>query len=110
MTRIHLRYARPHMHLAEPLVGPDGVVVAGAGTTLGESVVRSLLRAGVETVVVQESADVADWEQAKTLEEALADLDARFAAESRDAILDTLKTAIAHHLAARARRRAEGGA
>jgi hypothetical protein len=98
MTRIQLRFARPYMHLAEPLVGPEGTVVAGAGTTLGEPVVRALLRLGIETVAVQESTDVAEWERARTLDEALAALEARFAGERADPILDTLKTALARHL------------
>ena len=93
------------MHLAEPLLGPDGTLVAGVGTTLGETVVRSLRRLGIESVVVREADEVADWEEAKDLDAALAALEARFAGEPADAILSTLKAALARHLRTRAARR-----
>jgi hypothetical protein len=104
-VRIQLRFARPHMHLAEAVVGPDGRVIAGVGTTLGESVVRALLRQGIESAVVEEADEVAEWEEAKDLDAALAALDARFAGEPADAILTTLKASLARHLRTRAARR-----
>jgi hypothetical protein len=107
-ARIQLRFAKPHMHLAEPLLGPDGTTVAGAGTTLGQAVVRSLARLGIDSVVVHESADVAEWEEAKDLDRALADLEARFADEPADPILQALKLALERRLRARAARREEG--
>ena len=106
MIRIRLHYARPHMHLAEAVEGADGAPIAGAGTTLTPELVRSLHRLGVESVMVREVEGVADWEEEKDLPRALRDLDARFALESRDPILDELRRALERHLA----RRAGGGA
>src|SRR5207249_929224 len=99
MARIRLGHARPHMHLARAVLGADGCVVAGAGTTLVPGVVRSLARLGVQSVEVEE---VAEWEEDKDLARALADLEARFAAEPADPILDALKAALVRHLRTRA--------
>ena len=90
------------MHLARAVLGADGCVVAGVGTTLGPAVVRSLTRLGVQSVEVVEAEDVADWEEDKDLARALADLEARFAGEPADPILDALKAALVRHLRARA--------
>ena len=89
------------MHLARAVLGADGCVVAGAGTTLGPGVVRSLARLGVQSVEVVEDAEVADWEEDKDLARALADLEARFAGEPADPILEALEAALARHLRAR---------
>ena len=89
------------MHLARAVLGADGRVAAGAGTTLGPGVVRALVRLGVRSVEVVESDDVAEWEEDKDLARALADLEARFAGEPVDPILDALKAALVRHLSAR---------
>jgi protein-L-isoaspartate O-methyltransferase len=103
MVRIRVEYARPHMHLAEAVEGADGAPVAGAGTTLTADVVRTLRRLGIATVVVREADAVADWEEEKDLERALHDLEARFASEPPDRLLDALKEALRRRLVARAR-------
>jgi hypothetical protein len=105
MIRIRLQYARPHMHLAEAVVGPDGAPVAGAGTRLTSDVLDLLRRLGVSGVVVREAHDVADWEEDKELSRALEDLEARFAAQPSNALLDALKAALRRHLAAQAAKR-----
>ena len=102
MLRVRLGHAKPHMHLARAVLGADGCVVAGAGTTLVPGVVRSLARLGVQSVEVEEAEDVAEWEEDKDPARALADLEARFAGEPADPILDTLKAALVRHLRARA--------
>ena len=89
------------MHLARAVLGADGCVVAGAGTTLDASVVHSLARLGVQSVEVVEADDIAEWEEDKDLARALADLEARFAAEPPDPILEELKAALVRHLRAR---------
>jgi hypothetical protein len=102
MIRIRLQYARPHMHLAEAVEGEDGAPVVGAGTTLTPEVVSALRRLGITSVVVQEAGGVADWEEEKELARALRDLDARFAAEPPDPLLDALRDALRRHLVVRA--------
>ena len=97
MVRIRLGHAKPHMHLAQAVLGADGCVVAGAGTTLGAGVVRSLARLGVRGVEVVEEADVAPWEEDKDPARTLADLDARFSGEPPDPILDAVKQALERH-------------
>ena len=89
------------MHLARAVLGADGCVVAGAGTTLVPGVVHSLVRLGVQSVEVVEADDIAEWEEDKDLARALADLEARFAGEPADPILDALKAALVRHLSAR---------
>lgn len=102
MIRIGLHYARPHMHLAEAVEGADGAPIAGVGTTLTPELVRSLRRLGVESVVVRETEGVAEWEEEKDLEHGLRDLDARFASEAADPILDEIRRALQRHLGRRA--------
>jgi len=101
MVRIRLGHARPNMHLARAVLGADGCVVAGAGTTLDAAVVRSLGRLGVRSVEVVETDDVAEWEEDKDLARELADLEARFAGEPADPILEALRAALVRHLTAR---------
>jgi hypothetical protein len=93
------------MRLARPLAGPDGAVVAGVGTSLTPSIIRMLLATDVESVWVMADAPVADWEEDKDLDRALADLEARFAYEAGDPVRDALETALREHLHARALRR-----
>jgi hypothetical protein len=104
MTRVHLRSARPAFHLARAVTAADGQVVAGTGTALTPSVVRSLAAAGVESVWIGEDGLVAEWEEDPDLERALAALDARFAGAPADAILGALKSCLRDRLVARAER------
>lgn len=106
MTRIHLRFARPGMHLAQPLSAPDGTVMAGIGTKLTASLLRAFRDQDVERLWVQEDG-VAPWEIDAGLEQALADLDARFAHEHGDPVLDAVHTCLRNRLIARERRLAE---
>jgi hypothetical protein len=108
MTRVHLRSARPAFHLARAVTAADGQVVAGIGTALTPSVVRSLAAAGVDSLWIEEDALVAEWEEDPDLERALAALDARFAGAPADAILGALKTCLHDRLVARAQRDEEG--
>ena len=88
------------MHLGRAVLGVDGCVLAGAGTTLGPAVIRSLARLGVRSVEVVEDGEVAAWEEDKDPTRALADLEARFAGEPADPILELLKQALARYLRA----------
>lgn len=106
MTRVHLRFARPGMHLAQPLTASDGTVLAGIGTRLTASLLRAFRDQDVERLWVHEDA-VASWEVDVDLEQALADLDARFATETIDPVLDALHACLRHRLIAREERLAE---
>ncbi len=101
---MHLRSARPAFHLARAVTAADGQVVAGAGTALTPSVVRSLAAVGVDSVWVGEDALVAEWEEDPDLQHALDALDARFAGAPADAILGALKACLRGRLVARAER------
>lgn len=101
---MHLRSARPSWHLARAVTTADGQLVAGVGTGLGPSVVRSLLVAGVDSVWVEEANQVAEWEEDPALDRALAALDARFAGGAGDPVLAALQECLRHRLVARAHR------
>ncbi len=103
-VRVPLAFVTPAMRLARPILDADGGTVAGAGTQLSERVVRLLRRMAVQTVVV-EAEGLAEWQTVPPLDEALAALDARFAAAPRSEALTVLRDAIARRLA---RRAAEG--
>jgi hypothetical protein len=106
MVRVQLRCVKPRMRLARPLTGPDGAVAAGVGTTLTPSLIRMLLAMGVESVWIAAGTPVAEWEEDKDLDRALADLEARFAREGTDPIRDALEAALREHIRARAVRSA----
>ena len=96
------------MRLARPLVDRDGLLVAGAGTQLGPSVLRTLRRLAVRSVLVMEEAgDVPSWGKVRPLDEELAALEARLAPARRQGALAELHAAIVRHLGARAARLAE---
>lgn len=108
MTRIHLRFARPGMHLARALSASDDTVLAGVGTRLTPSLLRALREQGVERVWVREET-VAPWEADVELEQALADLDARFAHETRDPVLAAVHACLRNRMIAREQRLRSSG-
>lgn len=110
MTRVHLRFVRPGMTLARAVTAPDGSVVAGVGTRLGPAVVRLLATLGIDSVRVESPGPVAAWEEDPELPEALARLDARFAAEPPDAVLALVRDCLRERLTAHDGRRQEGAA
>lgn len=108
MTRIHLRFARPGMHLARALTASDGTVMAGVGTRLTPSLLRGLREQGVERIWVREDA-VAPWEVDVDLEQALADLDARFADTEGDPVLAAVHACLRNRMIAREQRLRSAG-
>jgi hypothetical protein len=90
------------MRLARPVLDAGGGTVAGAGTQLGERVVRLLRRLAVQTVVVADAEGLEAWQTVLPLEDELARLEARFATAPRSAALAVLRDAIARRLARRA--------
>lgn len=101
-VRVPLQFAKATMRLARPITDTQGRLVAGTGTRLEERVVRLLRRLAVQTVLVTDAEDLADWETLKPLEEALRDLDARCHREARSEALEQLRDAVARHLTRRA--------
>lgn len=97
-VRIHVRFARPGLTLAAAAVAEDGALVAGAGTELRPSVVRSLLEAGIDSVRIREADAVAPWEREPELDEAMAALAARFAHAGADPVLAALRAALARRM------------
>ena len=60
-VRVPLPLVTAGMRLARPLVDPDGLPVAGAGTQLGPSVLRVLRRMAVQSVLVEEADGIPSW-------------------------------------------------
>lgn len=58
MVRVLLGFVKPHMHLARPVYGPGGTLVADEGAALTSGVVRGLGRLGVRSVCVKEAEGV----------------------------------------------------
>ncbi len=83
-TRVELRFARPPMRLARPIVDGEGRLIAGTGTVLDDRVVRVLRTMAVQTVLVAGD-QIDSWERVKSLAEELQDLDRRFASRPADA-------------------------
>lgn len=101
-TRIPLQYARPSLRLARPVLDAEGRLVAGVGTTLSDRMVRILRRMALQSVVVADCPEIAEWERVRPLAEEIGDLDARFAAEPPGAPMQQLREAIARYLDRRA--------
>ena len=106
-VRIHLQFVKPSMRLARPIFDPDGKLVAGAGTHLGDNVLRVLRTMAVQSVLVVDPEDVKSWETIRPLEEELRELDERFGPTAAGDPLAQLRDAIARHFEKRAARLAE---
>jgi hypothetical protein len=108
-VRVQLQFVKPTMRLAAPVCDAQGMPVAGAGTLLGQSVVRALRRLAVQSVLVEEADGVARWETSRALAEEVGEVEHRFARVERSEALDALREAIRRHLTARAARLAAAG-
>jgi hypothetical protein len=109
-VRVHLQFVKPSMRLARPICDADGRPVAGAGTQLGDSVVRVLRRMAVQTVLVMDTDEVESWARTKPLSEELAELEERLGRAGASGPLAEVRAAIARHLTARAARVGADGA
>jgi len=92
------------MRLARPLFDRDGLLIAGSGTKLGESLLRVLRKLAVQSVPVVDTDDLASWETIRPLEQELDDLRRRFRSEAASDALVLLREAAVRHLERRARR------
>jgi hypothetical protein len=70
------------MRLAGPLFDREGLLIAGSGTALGESLLRVLRKLAVQSVPVADAAELASWETIHPLAEEVRELEARFAREA----------------------------
>jgi hexokinase len=103
-VRVPLQFVKPSMRLARPINDAEGRLVAGAGTQLGERVVKVLRAMAVQSVLVTEAGDLPSWETVKPLAEELRELDARFGGVPAPGPLRDLHAAIARLLGRRAAR------
>lgn len=101
-VRVHLRFVKPTMRLARPIVDAEGKLIAGQGTLLGDRVVRVLRNMAVQSVLVLDTDEVRSWETIRPLEEELRALDERIGPEVTNEPLRELRAAIERHLTRRA--------
>lgn len=101
-VRVPLQFAKPTMHLAVPVCDAQGRVVAGSGTALTATVLRSLRKMAFQTVLVADAPDLPPWEQTKPLNEELLALERRLDREPPSEPLAMLRAAITRHLCKRA--------
>lgn len=106
-VRVPLEYANETMRLARPVCDADGRVMAGSGSVLTPSVLRILRRLAIQTVVVEDSASIAGWEEIRTLGEEVARLHERLGPVA-DGRRNELRAALERRLARRERRLADG--
>ena len=92
------------MRLARPLFDRDGLLIAGSGTKLSESLLRVLRKLAVQSVPVVDTDDLASWETIRPLEQELDDLRQRFRREAASDALVLLREAAVRHLERRASR------
>jgi hypothetical protein len=103
-VRVPLQFAKPSMRLASAVCDAEGRLVAGVGTALGANVVRTLRRMAIQTVVVDDGADVAVWEQAVPVASSVHDLERRMRHEPSSEPLALLRAAVTRLLERRAAR------
>jgi len=103
-VRVPLQFVKPPMRLARPVLDGEGRLVAGAGTVLGESVVRTLRNLALQSVLVEGGTDLPSWETVEPLEVELRDLADRFGAEPDAGPRAELRAAIGRYLERRAAR------
>lgn len=95
------------MRLARPIFDSDGKLIAGSGTQLGERMVQLLRRLALQSVVIEDTDDLNEWETVAPVEADLAGLEERFRREQPQAPLRAIHEAISRHLQRRARALAE---
>ena len=101
-VRVPLQFAKPTMRLVRPICDPDGRLLAGSGTALSASVVRALRKMAIQTVLVDDTPDVASWEKTRPLNEDLLDLERRLDQEPSGEPLAAIHGAVTRRLCKRA--------
>ncbi len=100
-ARVPLEFANQTMRLARPISDAEGRLVAGAGTTLSQPVLRALRKLAIQTVVV-ENDTLALWECAQDLDDQLQQLERKLDREPTNEAMVALRSAITRHLCKRA--------
>lgn len=95
MPRIPLRAVKPGHRLARPITNATGVVLVQAGAELTPTLLARLESMGVDGVFVPSADGASDR---KPLEEALAEIDARFAGHDEDAWMMALREIVVAQL------------
>jgi len=101
-VRVLLEFAKPTMRLARPIFDGDGKLIAGRGTLLSERMVQLLRRLALQTVVVDDTDDLNQWETVAPVGADLTGLEQRFRRESPAPPLQAIYEAISRHLVKRA--------
>jgi UDP-N-acetylmuramyl pentapeptide synthase len=81
------------MKLARPVVAKNGMVILGEGTELNDAWIERIRDMGIDTVFI----DGPDM-QALSREDALADLDKRFASVSDKPYMNVIKKCVREHI------------
>jgi hypothetical protein len=94
MPKIPTSEARPGQKLTRPAVTRTGLVMVQPGTELTSAIIDRLQNLGIDTVFVEGEAG----SDARSLEVALQELDARFVGHEDDAWMMELKAIVARRL------------
>lgn len=93
MQRLSLDLLKPGMVLAKAVLNEKGMALCGEGAELSAAMIERLKRMCVSSVVVK-GQPVDLGESAKTKEELVADMQARFTPVDGDPLMEVIKTAI----------------
>lgn len=86
MKRVLIDRLKPGMKLAKPVVNDAGMILIGDGTLLSDTHINRLQNMSISSVFIEGTAG-----PAKTREELLAELDARFRKTENEPYMATLK-------------------
>lgn len=86
MKRVLIDRLKPGMKLAKPVVNDAGMILIGDGTLLSDTHINRLQNMSISSVFIEGTAG-----PAKTGEELLAELDARFRKTENEPYMATLK-------------------
>lgn len=95
MKRISIEHAQPGQILAQKLTRGDGVLLAGQGAEVTESLLRMLARMNIDTIVIEEEVKLSPEELEEIYQKRLAELDGRFIRVQNQPVLKALKAALA---------------
>lgn len=93
MQRLPLDLLKPGMVLAKAVLNEKGMALCGEGTELSAAMIERLKRMCVNSVVVK-GQPVDLGESAKSKEELVAEMQARFAPVTGNPLMELIKTAI----------------
>jgi predicted transcriptional regulator len=90
MRKVPLKLAVAGMKLARPVINESGVILRDAGAVLTEEVIAQLSDLGVELIRIEgEPRDAVEAE--KSLDQQIADLQARFSRVEKDPLMNKIK-------------------